>query len=93
MWNRPHLIALDEPTNYLDNETLRALVRALKAFKGAVMTISHNAKFVSDVSNEKWELAGGQCKMLPREDRMAKGVAAAAGADGGEGDEEEDADE
>jgi hypothetical protein len=28
MWNRPHLIALDEPTNYIDKETLKALVRS-----------------------------------------------------------------
>jgi ABC-type molybdenum transport system ATPase subunit/photorepair protein PhrA len=28
MWNRPHLVALDEPTNYIDKETLKALVRS-----------------------------------------------------------------
>ena len=26
MWNRPHVIILDEPTNYLDREALGALV-------------------------------------------------------------------
>jgi len=30
-------------------ETLSALVRALKAFKGAVLTISHNSAFVEQV--------------------------------------------
>jgi ATPase subunit of ABC transporter with duplicated ATPase domains len=30
MWSRPHFIALDEPTNYLDNDTLAALTHALK---------------------------------------------------------------
>jgi ATPase subunit of ABC transporter with duplicated ATPase domains len=85
MWNRPHLIALDEPTNYLDKETLRALVRALKAFKGAVLTISHNTQFVTDVCNEKWELSGGRATMLPREDKEK----ATAGATP-EGDEDDD---
>jgi len=60
MWNRPHILALDEPTNYLDNETVAALVRAIKSFKGAVLTISHNHAFVDKVSNEKWELVDGR---------------------------------
>ncbi len=42
VWTCPHLIALDEPTNYLDNETLNALTVALKKFKGAVIVISHH---------------------------------------------------
>ena len=49
MWTRPHLICLDEPTNFLDKETFNGLVRALKNFKGAVLTISHNQEFVDQV--------------------------------------------
>ena len=49
MWNKPHVICLDEPTNYLDNETLKALIFALKKFRGGVLTISHNAAFVGEV--------------------------------------------
>ena len=58
MWSKPHLIALDEPTNYIDNETLNVLVHALKAFKGGVVTITHNEAFVDQVCNEKWVVAG-----------------------------------
>jgi len=86
MWNRPHLIALDEPTNYLDKETMNALVRALKAFKGAVLVISHNAGFVEDVTSEKWTLNGGRVSVKSR-----KELAAEAGADGdGDGDAGDD---
>merc|ERR1712100_1018961 len=38
-WVRPHLVALDEPTNYIDMETLDALVVALQRFKGGVICI------------------------------------------------------
>ena len=34
MWTKPHLIALDEPTNYIDQETLDALTKAIQLFKG-----------------------------------------------------------
>ena len=66
MWARPHLVALDEPTNYLDNDTLAALTQALRAFKGGVITISHNHSFVRAVcgmsgakAGERWTVAGG----------------------------------
>ena len=42
MWNRPHVIVLDEPTNYLDREALGALSQAIKGFGGGVLIISHN---------------------------------------------------
>merc|ERR1719235_992925 len=58
-WSKPHLIALDEPTNYLDNDTLAALTQALKNFKGAVVTVSHNEAFVNEIVNEKWIVENG----------------------------------
>lgn len=60
MWTKPHIIALDEPTNYLDNETLQALTEALRKFKGGVMTVSHNAAFVADLCTDSWRVYQGK---------------------------------
>jgi len=63
MWTKPHIIALDEPTNYLDRETVAALAAALRTYKGGVFLISHHEKFVEAVAKEHWKVgpkeAGG----------------------------------
>lgn len=33
MWNQPHILILDEPTNYLDRESLGALANAIADFQ------------------------------------------------------------
>ena len=60
MWINPHIIALDEPTNYLDNDTLAALTKALKDFQGGVLTISHNQAFINELCNETWTVGEGK---------------------------------
>lgn len=60
MWNKPHVIVLDEPTNYLDREALGALTQAIKGFAGGVIIISHNAEFVDSLCTEKWLVEGGK---------------------------------
>ncbi|EXJ94948.1 elongation factor 3 [Capronia coronata CBS 617.96] len=62
-WQRPHLIVLDEPTNYLDRDSLGALSKALKAFEGGVVIISHNAEFTESLTSEVWSVVNG--KMTP----------------------------
>merc|ERR1719159_1911382 len=39
MWQNPHILILDEPTNYLDRDGLGALVLAIKDYKGGVLII------------------------------------------------------
>jgi elongation factor 3 len=62
-WQRPHLIVLDEPTNYLDRDSLGALSKALKEFQGGVVIISHNAEFTESLTQEVWAVLDG--KMTP----------------------------
>merc|ERR1719379_1628114 len=53
-WQNPHIIILDEPTNYLDRDGLGALVRGLENYKGGVVIISHNTEFTDSVCSQKW---------------------------------------
>merc|ERR1719378_1381077 len=60
MWDQPHIIILDEPTNYLDRESLGALAKAIEEFQGGVVIISHNNEFVSDLCPEEWVMDSGR---------------------------------
>jgi len=60
MWNNPHLLIMDEPTNYLDREALGALAAAIKDFDGGVVLISHNNEFTSTCATETWRVADGK---------------------------------
>jgi len=59
-WTVPHLVVLDEPTNYLDREALGALSAAFNEWGGAVLMISHNREFYSSVCKEEWHVDNGQ---------------------------------
>merc|ERR1712070_340069 len=54
MWNQPHILILDEPTNYLDRESLGALASAIERFEGGVVIISHNNEFCQQLCPETW---------------------------------------
>ena len=60
LWSAPHLILLDEPTNFLDRDALAALANAIRDFKGGVVVVSHNRDFVNSVSTEAWLVCDGR---------------------------------
>merc|ERR1711959_210009 len=62
MWLGPHIVILDEPTNYLDRDALGALTLAIKEFEGGVIIISHNKEFCNAVATEKWIMQGGRLR-------------------------------
>merc|ERR1712224_498846 len=59
MWQDPHLVVLEEPTNYLDRDGLGALTKAIEDFEGGVIIISHNKEFCGAVATEKWIMKAG----------------------------------
>lgn len=62
LWQNPHLVILDEPTNYLDRDGLGALTSAIHDFNGGVVIISHNREFTNAVTSEKWIMEKGRLR-------------------------------
>ncbi|NXG30949.1 ABCF3 protein, partial [Dromaius novaehollandiae] len=50
----PNFYVLDEPTNHLDMETIEALAKALHKFRGGVILVSHDERFIRLVCQELW---------------------------------------
>merc|ERR1719453_2721996 len=59
MWQNPHVLILDEPTNYLDRDGLGALALGLQEFGGGVVIISHNMEFTNSICQQKWIMEAG----------------------------------
>mmetsp|Transcript_32622 Transcript_32622/g.78400 ORF Transcript_32622/g.78400 Transcript_32622/m.78400 type:complete len:1033 (+) Transcript_32622:72-3170(+) len=62
MWQNPHILVLDEPTNYLDRDALGALTVAIEAWAGGVLVISHNEEFCDRICKEKWIMGDGRLR-------------------------------
>jgi ATP-binding cassette subfamily F protein 3 len=56
----PDLIIMDEPTNYLDMETILWLENWLKNYKGAVLMTTHDRDFMNNVAKKIIEIANGK---------------------------------
>ena len=64
MWNRPHLLVLDEPTNYLDRAALGALADGIRQYAGGVIMISHSEEFYNSLCTEKWLVEAGRLTII-----------------------------
>merc|ERR1711992_488339 len=72
MWNQPHILVLDEPTNYLDRESLGALAGAIEEYDGGVVMITHNNEFCSKLCPETWVMDAGHLETKGDADWMLK---------------------
>jgi elongation factor 3 len=60
LWDRPHILILDEPTNYLDRDSLGALADAIEKYEGGIIMITHNDEFCRQLCPERWVLEAGR---------------------------------
>ncbi|MBQ2501668.1 MAG: ABC-F family ATP-binding cassette domain-containing protein [Bacteroidales bacterium] len=56
---KPEILLLDEPTNHLDIESIEWLEDYLKGLKGGIMLVSHDRKFLDNVTNRTVEVMLG----------------------------------
>ena len=55
----PDVLLLDEPTNHLDIESIEWLEEYLKSFRGSLLLVSHDRKFLDNVTNRTVEIMLG----------------------------------
>ena len=57
--SKPDVLLLDEPTNHLDIESIEWFEDYLKAFRGSLMMVSHDRKFLDNVTTRTVEILLG----------------------------------
>ncbi|NOT18882.1 MAG: ATP-binding cassette domain-containing protein [Sideroxydans sp.] len=61
----PEVLILDEPTNHLDFASIEWLEGLLTSFRGSVLLVTHDRKFLDNVSTRIVELDRGQLASFP----------------------------
>lgn len=64
--SEPDILLLDEPTNHLDMPSIEKLEEIIAAFRGAVIVISHDRMFLSNVSETMFWLDRGTLRRSNR---------------------------
>ncbi|MBX2990688.1 MAG: ABC-F family ATP-binding cassette domain-containing protein [Bacteroidetes bacterium] len=62
---QPSLLLLDEPTNHLDLDSLQWLEEYLQSYEGAVMIVSHDRRFLDNMTTKTYELSLGNLAEYP----------------------------
>ncbi len=57
--SRPDVLLLDEPTNHLDIESIEWFEDYLKSFRGSILLVSHDTRFLDNVTNRTIEIMVG----------------------------------
>jgi ATPase subunit of ABC transporter with duplicated ATPase domains len=82
LFDPPNFLVLDEPTNHLDLDTKEMLIKALSAYEGTMLFVSHDRHFLAALSNRVLELTpegihqygGGYTEYVERTGREAPGL-------------------
>ncbi|MDP6377543.1 MAG: ATP-binding cassette domain-containing protein [Pseudomonadales bacterium] len=56
LWQRPVLLAIDEPTNHIDRHAREFLLDSLKRLRGVGLLVSHDDRFLDRLSVSRWRV-------------------------------------
>ncbi len=62
----PDILLLDEPTNHLDVPAIELLEEELKAFRGAALVVSHDRRFLENISTSVAWLRQGVVRQMDK---------------------------
>ena len=64
MNRQTNILILDEPTNHLDVDAKDELKRAIKAYKGSLLIVSHEPEFYEDLITDIWNCENWTLKIV-----------------------------
>jgi len=63
---QPEILLLDEPTNHLDLDVIEWLEGFLRYYPGAILCVSHDKRFLENISNKIFWLDRGRMRVAPK---------------------------
>jgi len=60
----PHLLIMDEPTNFLDLESIDSLILATNKYPGALLLVSHNRLFLNKCAKQFLSIVPGRFEVF-----------------------------
>lgn len=57
---KPNFLIVDEPTTYISFDLLETFEEALQTFRGPIIAVSHDRRFLEHFGGEVWELWAGK---------------------------------
>lgn len=70
-FSNPHLLILDEPTNYFDIATQDLILQMLKQFSGQVMIVTHDDYLKSQITATQWTIENKKLKNLTLHEKQS----------------------
>ncbi|UXV33449.1 ATP-binding cassette domain-containing protein [Mammaliicoccus sciuri] len=59
-FSNPHIMILDEPTNYFDIGMQEKIIQLIQSFQGTVLIVSHDDYFKSQIKDQTWTIKNYQ---------------------------------
>ena len=55
---------LDEPTNFIDVQTIEALENLMKSYNGTILFTSHDQYFTKNIAEQIWEINNQKLELI-----------------------------